>query len=263
MYIYPVPSTSCSMNNTKEVKLSFSTCPSMMAIIKAHNSKVARGAAKDVRPGCNCKGARSHACPLQGKCQTLSLVYRANVTTQEGNKNYVGQASNTFKLRYNGHVNSFINPKKKHSTSLATYIWNLNGRGVNHNISWEKVCLAMPYRRGDRYCQLCLSEKVFIARANMEESKEEALNKRSEIMSRCRHIFPHLLNNFYSSQHHGQLVPTEEEEPPGPVQQQLGPSTAEEEPPAEPPDQGQDQLPALGPSLARRQTRSMSKKANP
>ena len=199
---------------------------------------------------------------MQGKCQTLSLVYRANVTSQEGNKNYVGQASNTFKLRYNNHVNSFINPKKKHSTSLATYIWNLNGRGVDNNISWEKVCLAMPYKRGDRYCQLCLSEKVFIARANMEETKEEALNKRSEIMARCRHIFPHLLNNFYSSQQHVQPAPTEL---PDPVQLEddVEPGAGEEEPPAEPPDQVQDQLAAQGSEPGRRQTRSMSKKANP
>jgi hypothetical protein len=54
---------------------------------------------------------------------------------------------------------------------------------------------------------------VFIARSNTEEAREEALNKRSEIMAKCRHIFPHLLNNFYSSQHHGQLVPTEEDPP--------------------------------------------------
>ena len=121
----------------------------------------------------------------------------------------------------------------------------------------------MPYKRGDRYCQLCLSEKVFIARANMEETKEEALNKRSEIMARCRHIFPHLLNNFYSSQHHGQLVPTEDELP-DPVQQEdaVELSTVEEEPPAEPPDQGDDQLAAHGPDPDKRQTRSMSRKAN-
>ena len=118
-------------------------------------------------------------------------MYRANVASQEGTKNYVGQASNTF----NGHVNSFINPKKKHSTSLATYIWNLTGSGVDYNISWERMCLAMPYKIGDRYCQLCLSEKVHIARSNMEETREEALNKRSEIMAKCRHILPRLLHH--------------------------------------------------------------------
>ena len=259
---FPPSSPLYKLFNTNKVKLSYSTCPSMLAIIKAHNSKITRGADQVVRPGCNCRGARSLACPMQGKCQTLSLVYRANVTSQEGNKNYVGQASNTFKLRYNNHVNSFINPKKKHSTSLATYIWNLNGRGVDNNISWEKVCLAMPYKRGDRYCQLCLSEKVFIARANMVETREEALNMRSEIMARCRHIFPHLLNNFFSSQLPVQPAPTEL---PDPVQQEddVEPDPVEEAPPAEPPDQVQDQLADHESEPGRRQTRSMSKKANP
>ena len=258
---FPPSSPLYKLFNTNKVKLSYSTCPSMLAIIKAHNSKVTRGAAQDVRLGCNCKGARSLTCPLQGECQTLSLVYRANVTSQEGNKNYVGQASNTFKLRYNGHVNSFINPKKKHSTSLASYIWELNGRGVDNNISWEQVCLAMPYRRGERYCQLCLSEKVFIARANMEETREEALNKRSEIMAKCRHIFPHLLNNFFSSHQPVQPTPTEL---PHPVHQEdhVEPGLGEEEPPGEPPDQGQGQLADHEPEPDRRKTRSMTKKRN-
>ena len=81
-------------------------------------------------------------------------------------------------------------------------------------------------------------------------------------ISRCRHIFPHLLNNFYSSQQDVQLVPTEL---PDPVQQEddVEPGAGEEEPPAEPPDQVQDQLAAHGSEPGRRQTRSMSKKANP
>ena len=205
--------------------------------------------------------------PLQGKCQTLSLVYRANVASQEGTKNYVGQASNTFKLRYNGHVNSFINPKKKHSTSLATYIWNLTGRGVDYNISWERICLAMPYKRGDRYCQLCLSEKVYIARSNMEETREEALNKRSEIMTKCRHIFPHLLNNFHTTQDHDQPVPPVPD--PGHQEDQLEPSVEAQQPPPEPPDQGEQDsdLAAHGTQGAdvqadRRLTRSMARKEN-
>ena len=94
----------------------------------------------------------------------------------------MGQASKTFKLRYNELVTSFINPKKKHITSLATYIWNLTGKGVDYSITWERMGLAIPNERGDRYCQLCLSEKVYIARSNMEETREEALNKRSENM---------------------------------------------------------------------------------
>ena len=104
---------------------------------------------------------------------------------------------------------------------------------------------------------------MFIAKANKVETKEDALNKRSEIIARCIHTFPHLLNNFYSSHDHGQLFPTEEELP-DPTQQRdaVEPGAGEEEPPAEPPDQVQGQLAAHGSEPGRRQTRSMSKKAN-
>ena len=81
-------------------------------------------------------------------------------------------------------------------------------------------------------------------------------------ISRCRHIFPHLLNNFFSSQQHVQLAPTEL---PDPVQHEddVEPGAGEEEPPTEPPDQGQDQLADQGSEPGRRQTRSKSKKSNP
>ena len=48
--------------------------------------------------------------------------------------------------------------------------------------------------RGDRYCQLCLSEKAFILRSDPELT----LNKRSELLRRCRHRDSLMLSNFYS-----------------------------------------------------------------
>ena len=40
---------------------------------------------------------------------------------------------------------------------------------------------------------LCLTEKTFIARSETGIS----LNKRSEIMAKCRHRLPHFLDNFH------------------------------------------------------------------
>ena len=58
-------------------------------------------------------------CPLQGRCQTPSLVYQADVTSNEC-KTYIGQAASTF-----NHKNSYINLKKKLETTLSTYVWKL------------------------------------------------------------------------------------------------------------------------------------------
>ena len=45
-------------------------------------------------------------------------------------KEYLGQASNTFKLRFNGHSDSFRNEKKEMATTLSKHIWKLKWREV-------------------------------------------------------------------------------------------------------------------------------------
>eukprot|EP00092_Neocalanus_flemingeri_P045503 GFUD01050876.1.p2 GENE.GFUD01050876.1~~GFUD01050876.1.p2 ORF type:complete len:104 (+),score=40.22 GFUD01050876.1:39-350(+) len=97
----------------------------------------------------------------------------------------------------------------------------------------------------------------------MEETRDEALNKRSEIMGKCRHILPHLLNNFYSS-HNVQLAPAELDHPPdtGQQEEEEDQGAEEQELPPEPPDQGEDQSQATvqAPQPSRIFTRSMARK---
>ena len=77
--------------------------------------------------------------------------------------------------------------------------------------------------RGGKSCNLCLTEKSMIA----SSKDDNLLNKRNEVMTRCLHRFPHLLNNWFkllpllpqaASAGHDQLLPAddidqEEEEP--------------------------------------------------
>jgi len=42
---------------------------------------------------------------------------------------------------------------------------------------------APPYRNGTKTCQLCLNEKLAILTGNQKPQ----LNKRSELISKCRH----------------------------------------------------------------------------
>ena len=60
-------------------------------------------------------------------------------------------------------------------------------------MTWEVLATAKPRKRGDKYCHLCLSEKVHIAKGD-----EGMINKRSEIMERCRHRDELMLSNFLS-----------------------------------------------------------------
>ena len=142
---FPPSSELHKLFNTKKVKLSYSCCPNMKTIISSHNAKITRTQQTTDIPGCNCRGG-VELCPLDGKCLTESLVYKATVDSSEGERSYIGQAASTFKLRYNNHTNSFINPAKVKSTALSSYIWHLTRRGLDYNIRWSTECTPLPYQ---------------------------------------------------------------------------------------------------------------------
>ena len=175
--------------------MSYSCCPNMEALIASHNSRLMLNKEKDMTShGCNCRDGEE-SCPLDGKCQTPSLVYEARVNSSEGTKRYIGQTTVTFKLRWNNHKQSFNQSYKRHSTSLSSYIWQLKRMNIDYDISWVTKSLAKPMARGGKSCNLCLTEKTMIADCR----DDSFLNKRSEVMTRCLHRFPHLLNNWYTT----------------------------------------------------------------
>ena len=145
-------------------------------------------------PGCNCRGGVAK-CPLQGRCQIPALVYKAKTISGDEAREYIGQTAITFKLRFNNHTASFANISKKNNTTLSHYFWKRKLLGEDTSISWRPVSITNPYTRGGKDCSLCLTEKVSIAKGN----PNLMLNKRSEIMKRCRHRLPHLLTNFLST----------------------------------------------------------------
>ena len=60
------------------------------------------------------------------------------------------------------------------------------------DVSWSILDISPPYKNGTRTCQLCLSEKYHI----IFHEQGNLLNKRSEILSNCRHQNKFLLCNF-------------------------------------------------------------------
>ena len=69
---------------------------------------------------------------------------------------------------------------------------------MDTNITWEPVSVTNPYTRGSKQCSLCLTEKATIARWDLSLM----LNKRSEVMKKCWHKPPHMLNNFLATTKH-------------------------------------------------------------
>ena len=181
-----------SLFNKNNIKVSYSCMENMDAIISKHNKKVLSNSNANNSNNnntCNCRSKDN--CPLDNKCLTASLIYNAKVTTTETNpttKNYIGLTEGTFKQRYNQHKLTFRHRRYINSTELSKHIWQLKDKDINFNIQWSIIAKASTYSNSSKKCDLCLTEKLMI----IKHSNNKLLNKRSELISKCRHE-----NKFY------------------------------------------------------------------
>ena len=174
--------------NRSTLKVSYSCMPNMATIIKNHNNSVLKVPVENAdQPGCNCRNPQ--ICPLNGACQTKCMIYLADVTAEGKDHIYYGSTGGAFKKRFDGHSHSFRHVEKRTETELSKFIWDLKDREVPYSIKWSIVTTAHPYVCGSRKCDLCLTEKLYIARSN----HERMLNSRSELLRKCPHRRRHLL----------------------------------------------------------------------
>ena len=126
-----------------------------------------------------------NTCPLEGKCQTSAVVYQATVSTGDGEiKTYTGCTGGTFKKRYYGHVADMRDRENSKNTRLAEYIWHKKDSGIDiTNVKWKILKECHGYQPGGDKCDVCLTEKLLI----MKNKEDNSLNKRTELMNKCRH----------------------------------------------------------------------------
>ena len=181
--------------NRNTIKLSYSCMPNMKQIIASHNKAILdqnNTPTTTTQKNCNCR--KNKTCPLDGQCQTESIIYQATVTRHDNNKEetYVGLTENTFKTRYNGHTCSFRDKSKRYSTALSNYIWTLKNSNTDYTIRWKIVDRGRAYSPSTKICNLCLKEKyIIICKPQMA-----SLNSRNELKTECRHRKKHLLYNL-------------------------------------------------------------------
>ena len=183
---FPKNSPLYSLLNRNTVKLSYSCTKNMKAILQAHNKKVLNKS-KPVQAAklCDCQQSRKHLCPIQGECNQRDVIY--HVTTDEITaRKYIG-STGAFKARYVNHRHSFRHEHLKTATTLSHHIWD-NNLGNDPNLRWQIIGRAPAYKKGNRNCDLCLTEKLHIMR---HSSDPHYLNKRTEIALRCRHKATH------------------------------------------------------------------------
>ena len=180
--------------NRNTVKMSYKCMPNISQAISRHNSRLFNQndqQHEQSESGCNCQGGIG-SCPVAGECKKSNVVYRAAVTTDNGNTEYyTGLTGNKFKERYSGHKTSFNHQKYMHKSTLSTHIWKLKNENTNFTTNWSLVDRATKFNPTTRKCRLCLKEKWYI----MFKPQTATLNERSEFFTVCRHRLRGLLVN--------------------------------------------------------------------
>ena len=189
----PPPRTIFTKFSTK-VKVNYSCTANVHRIIKSHNMTLSNASYEPTKD-CNCKPKT--ICPLQRNHGATSLVFKWDVDAPNvPRKTYLGMTEGEFKKRFNDHKLSLNNNKYANTTTLLTYIWNLkNTHNIIPTLSWSILHHAISYSNNGKSCHLCLTEKFAI----MSHPSPDTVNKRSELISKCRHSNKHLLTNYLSN----------------------------------------------------------------
>ena len=90
----------------------------------------------------------------------------------------------SFKTRYNNHNASYRLSQYKSSMKLSEAVWSFKENDTPYSIKWDIVKHGTPNKNGNKYCDLCTTEKVEIIHRFKDP---RLLNFRSEIMAKCRH----------------------------------------------------------------------------
>ena len=143
-----------------------------------------------VESTCNCRDASS--CPVQGKCLLRNVIYEAKVTTERETMSYIGQASTSFKTRFNQHKSDMNLKEMRQKTRLSTYVHELKDKKIPYSIKWSIIRQAQPYSPMAKRCNLCIGEKYHILMSN----KNSRLNSRNELVAKCRHRRKYLLSEI-------------------------------------------------------------------
>jgi hypothetical protein len=181
--------------NRNTIKVSYSCMPSIKSVINSHNKYILNNHTTANQENCNC--LNRNTCPLFNKCLTNNIVYQATVISDNhdnfpNEKSYIGVSETPFKLRYANHVKSFKILKYKNDTELSKQVWKLKDENLNPVVRWKILRQCKAYDPSTKSCKLCLNEKYEI----LSYKDANLLNKRSEMISKCRHRNRFLLSQF-------------------------------------------------------------------
>ena len=75
---------------------------------------------------------------------------------------------------------------KNNQTTLSKKFWKLKSEHKNPVVKFEISKIARSYEPGDKFCQLCTTEKYLITN-ELKTNENNNLNSRDELFTQCRH----------------------------------------------------------------------------
>ena len=131
----------------------------MKSILSSHSKQILTTKNKQV--GCNCRVKNS--CPLDSKCLTPQLIYRAEVTDNLDNEfmYYLRLAETTFKERCSNQKSFIKNENSKNSTELWKYVSSLRENNKIPLIK-GKIAKIVYSKATSSFSKLWFTEKLFI-----------------------------------------------------------------------------------------------------
>ena len=106
-------------------------------------------------------------------------------------KKYISLADTTFKEGHSNHKRDFKHWEYRSCTELAKYVWELKEKNIATITIWEILNKVYGILK-QNMCILCLTEKLWIINFIHVNNY---LNKKSELINKCRHINKFLLKN--------------------------------------------------------------------
>ena len=76
---------------------------------------------------------------------------------------------------------------------LAKYVWELDKKHIKLRLKHYIVKSVPSYSNIRKCCMLCMHAKFKIL---IYQNEDELLNKRSELISKCRHVNKYFLSNY-------------------------------------------------------------------
>ena len=120
------------------------------------------------------------------------MVYVASIKSGSTLKTYTGMSAPEFKSRHSNHMTTLRHERYDSSTQLARYVRSLKRQDRPYEISCAVKERANAYSNVARRCNLCIAEKYHI----LASDRSISLNKRTEIVSKCRHAAKFLLGKY-------------------------------------------------------------------